>query len=199
MKRDQRTKDNREKIVQQGIELLSEHGYHGTGLKMILDAVHVPKGSFYNYFKSKEQFVAEIIDEFSRSLLERMDKYVAESQDPPVETIRSMYQKAIETIEQQDCSKGCLIGDLSAEIGGQSDICQDALQNANRQWQGRMSVLLEKAQEEGAIRDDIPAQQLAEIFWNHWEGALLRMKMEGNSKGVRATLDLLLDKLFQAP
>jgi len=31
-------------------------GYRDTGLKEILDIVSVPKGSFYHYFSSKEDF-----------------------------------------------------------------------------------------------------------------------------------------------
>ena len=36
------------------------HGYHGTGLSEVLASVHVPKGSFYNYFESKDAFVAAV-------------------------------------------------------------------------------------------------------------------------------------------
>ena len=32
-----------------------ENGYHGTGIKEVLDRVNVPKGSFYSYFASKEE------------------------------------------------------------------------------------------------------------------------------------------------
>ncbi|MDO9268572.1 MAG: TetR family transcriptional regulator, partial [Methylobacter sp.] len=36
---------NRENLLNQGVTLLMEQGYHGTGLKEILDAVQIPKGS----------------------------------------------------------------------------------------------------------------------------------------------------------
>ncbi|HSN23524.1 MAG TPA: TetR/AcrR family transcriptional regulator, partial [Methylomicrobium sp.] len=39
---------NRENLLSQGVALLMQQGYHGTGLKEILDAVQIPKGSFYN-------------------------------------------------------------------------------------------------------------------------------------------------------
>jgi len=55
---------NRENLLNQGVTLLMEQGYHGTGLKEILDAVQIPKGSFYNYFGSKENFGAEVIQHY---------------------------------------------------------------------------------------------------------------------------------------
>ncbi|MBM4202039.1 MAG: TetR/AcrR family transcriptional regulator, partial [Gammaproteobacteria bacterium] len=39
----------KEKLLDEGVSLLMEHGYHGTGLQDILQRVGVPKGSFYNY------------------------------------------------------------------------------------------------------------------------------------------------------
>jgi TetR/AcrR family transcriptional repressor of nem operon len=49
---------NRENLLNQGVSMLMGQGYHGTGLQEILDAVNIPKGSFYNYFGSKENFGA---------------------------------------------------------------------------------------------------------------------------------------------
>ena len=59
MNRPRRSVQTREALIEAGIEHLSVHGYHGTGIKQILDEVNVPKGSFYNFFASKEAFVAD--------------------------------------------------------------------------------------------------------------------------------------------
>ncbi|HEX8874632.1 MAG TPA: TetR/AcrR family transcriptional regulator, partial [Nitrosospira sp.] len=56
---------NRENLLNEGVVLLREQGYHGTGLQEILDAVNIPKGSFYNYFDSKEDFGAEVIQHYT--------------------------------------------------------------------------------------------------------------------------------------
>ena len=56
MTRTSKKQTNKENLLSQGVTLLMQQGYHGTGLKEILDAVQIPKGSFYNYFGSKENF-----------------------------------------------------------------------------------------------------------------------------------------------
>ncbi|MDB5769038.1 MAG: transcriptional regulator, TetR family, partial [Collimonas fungivorans] len=53
--------DTRATLLETGLRLFAEQGYNGTGIKEIVDATGVPKGSFYNYFKSKEDFGAEVI------------------------------------------------------------------------------------------------------------------------------------------
>ena len=50
MEKKLKSKNTREELIRQGVRLLREHGYHGTGIQKIVNAVNVPKGSFYNFF-----------------------------------------------------------------------------------------------------------------------------------------------------
>jgi TetR/AcrR family transcriptional repressor of nem operon len=55
----------REKLLDEGVLLLMEQGYHGTGLQELVQNVGVPKGSFYN--GSSRNFVGEFEGEYGRS------------------------------------------------------------------------------------------------------------------------------------
>ena len=65
---------NRENLLNQGVLLLTRQGYHGTGLKAILDAVQIPKGSFYNYFPSKEQYTAAVVGHYIAQFIAQLDR-----------------------------------------------------------------------------------------------------------------------------
>ncbi len=41
-------------LLQQGMAMLLRHGYHDLGIAALLDAVDIPKGSFYHHFTNKE-------------------------------------------------------------------------------------------------------------------------------------------------
>ena len=58
-------------LIESGLKLFSERGYHGTGIKEIVNSQGVPKGSFYNYFESKEDFIAEIVKHYE-GILEKL-------------------------------------------------------------------------------------------------------------------------------
>ena len=64
MARPRKSEQAKQQLLDVGVQMLTEQGYHGTGIKQILDAVGVPKGSFYNFFPSKEAFVASIIYQY---------------------------------------------------------------------------------------------------------------------------------------
>ncbi len=196
MGRPQRNQQVRRELLDTGMQLLSEQGYHGTGIKEVLDRVQVPKGSFYHYFDSKEAFTAEIITDYIEGLLKLMDTQLARSTSGPRETIRHLYSLMITEFERRGCIRGCLLGNLAAEIGASSQRCQKALQDAYRNWLRRFLPLIEAGQQQGEFRDDLDATLLADLFWNHWEGGILRMKMEGHAHGLRRNLDVLLDELM---
>lgn len=198
MSRPRRSESTREALLEAGIELLSEQGYHGTGLKQILDTVKVPKGSFYNYFPSKEQFTAEIIERYSEDLLNQFDAYLSSTSDDPKTRLHKVYNLMMASFEQQGCQKGCLLGNLAAEIAGKSAECQHAMQRTLQSWRRRCVGIFEAGQDAGQFRKDLPASELADLFWSTWEGGILRMKIDGNTRTLRQNLELLLDTLFKA-
>lgn len=198
MARPRQNEHRREDLLQKGIDLLAAHGYHGTGLKKILDTVEVPKGSFYNYFESKEHFVAEIIDQYSRNMLERLDHMIGEADDDPVVVLHRICSAMLAEVEKNG-QRGCLIGNLAAEIGTSSNCCRESMQRAYLSWKSRFIDLLASAQAKGLLRQDLPADVLCDMLWNTWEGALLRMKIDGSTAQLKQTVDVLLNHLFLPP
>lgn len=196
MARIRRSEKTREALLEQGINLLSEHGYHGTGLKLILDTVKVPKGSFYNYFPSKEHFVSEILDTYAANLLLQFDEYLTTTQDDPLLIVQKVYGSMISVFEAEGCLKGCLLGNMAAEIGAHSELCRVSMQKTLAAWKKRIVVVFENAQSQGIFRDDVSAEALADVFWCTWEGGILRMKIDGDTKVLRHSLDCVLTTLF---
>ena len=58
-------------------------GYHGTGVKDIVDAAGVPKGSFYNYFDSKEAFAIAALEQVAEGNLMQMRRILGDSSVSP--------------------------------------------------------------------------------------------------------------------
>lgn len=63
--------DKRELILAKGSQVMTRRGYHGTGVMEIVQAAGIPKGSFYHYFASKEDFALQALDFVYRPRLMR--------------------------------------------------------------------------------------------------------------------------------
>jgi len=201
MTRPRRSEQTREALITAGIDEISKHGYHGTGIKQILDVVNVPKGSFYNFFSSKEAFVAELIKEYSHNTLDTLNTFlqIQGEQLSPVEQLREIYKFGLNEFANSQFKKSCLIGSLAADVGAESSLCQQALQKAMDQWLGIFTAIFEQAQKVGELRTDVSAKELSTSYWSTWEGTLLKLKITADVKGASDTMEMMLTTFFKAP
>ena len=183
MARPKRNDNTREKLLEQGLKLFIDQGYHATGIKEVVDLVQVPKGSFYNYFDSKEQFGAEVIRHYSRWLIAHLAKSLNNSHDDALVSLKHFFAQEAE--RHQTHKVGCAIGNLGAELGASSQLCQDAMIEGLEGMKQQFLPTLKRGQAQGSIRQDIPAEELADFLIDAYEGALLRMQVKQSVEPIR--------------
>ncbi|SEO66333.1 TetR family transcriptional regulator C-terminal domain-containing protein [Nitrosovibrio sp. Nv6] len=189
---------NRENLLNQGVTMLMGQGYHGTGLQEILDAVNIPKGSFYNYFGSKENFGAEVIQHYIDPFITQLAAHLQQSETDALSAIQLYFTELIAELEKNQFKGGCLLGNLMGEIGDTSEVCQKSLQSAVNRYRKLLQSGLAKAQQQGTVRLDKSAEDMADLLLNSWQGALLRMKIEKSSAPVKQCCNQLLGEFFRA-
>jgi len=188
---------NREKLLDQGVNMLMAQGYHGTGLQEILDAVRIPKGSFYNYFDSKEAFCAEVIEYYIEPFIVQLQSHLQNPNADGLTALKVYFNELISELEKNQFKGGCLLGNLMGELGDNSQICRLALQKAVKRYRDLIKDGLIKAQHEGQVRTDLSAETMADLLVNTWQGVLLRMKIEKSVAPLQSCCDNLLDGYFK--
>lgn len=186
----------RERLLDHGVQLLMSQGYHGTGLKEILDTVKIPKGSFYNYFASKEEFAAEAITHYIETYILRLNIHMQNPQLDGLTALKNYYAELISELEQADYKGGCLLGNLMGEIGDTSEVCRRSLMDAVQRYSELQEIALSRAQQEGVVRLDRSARSMADLLVSSWQGALLRMKIEQSVQPLQECCQSLLDDYF---
>lgn len=188
----------RAKLLDQGVYLLMNQGYHATGINEIVNAVHVPKGSFYSYFDSKENFAAQAISHYIEPFIERLTRHLQHSQVDSLTALKNYYAELIVEVENYGYKGGCLLGNLMGEIGDTSELCNQALKSAVERYKLLQYKALVQAQKEGTVRTDRSAEVMANLLVNNWQGALLRMKIEQSVQPLQEFCDTLLNDYFVA-
>jgi len=195
MARPRQSEATRQRLLDEGVAAFLEHGYHGTGLKEVLDRVSVPKGSFYNYFESKEEFAAATIRHYADCLAGKMRQALDTAPDP-VTGLRHFFESLMADFESAGYVGGCLIANLGGELEG-SDICRETLASTFRGWRDSVTTALRQGQQLGLVRKDIDAVVLADLLTEAWEGAVIRMKIERSLEPLQRVLNRLLDDYFR--
>ena len=164
-----------------------------------MDEVSVPKGSFYNFFDSKEAFVAEVIGHYSCNLLSQLNDFIeGEGKSlSPVEQLRSIYRYSLKQYASHEFKKSCLVGSIATEISAESEMCRIELERAMKKWLKFFSVIFTEAQTQQLVRDDISPADMAAVYWAAWEGALIKMKMSADTKPVKKIMELMIETLLK--
>jgi len=69
-----KTTHKREDIINATIKLMSTQGYHATSMAQIIKEASVGAGTLYNYFKSKDILINEIVIQIKKELSETLEK-----------------------------------------------------------------------------------------------------------------------------
>lgn len=184
------------RLLDFGVQVLRDRGYHGAGLKEILDLAQIPKGSFYHYFKSKDHFGAAVIQHYTDKVIDECDLWMA---TPGVGGLTALTKYLVSFMERERSNgfaEGCLLGTLGAEIGGNGEVCLQALKIAMRRVQERFSEALQRGQKEGTVRTDLQASSMAALLLSAWEGAIMRMKVERSTDPLEEIFEHLVNRYF---
>ncbi|UZP66118.1 TetR/AcrR family transcriptional regulator [Desulfovibrio mangrovi] len=171
------SEETRQRIIEAGADLINRQGFNGTGLKEILDAAGVPKGSFYHYFKSKEAFGLAVVDYFAARFGNMFREVVADTSLSPLSRLNTILAIVEERFEKQECRQGCPIGNLAQEMGGLSDQFQVHLRQVIDRMAAAFGDLIRQGQEQGEVRPDLDPVETAYFIVSSWHGALIRMKV----------------------
>ena len=170
--------ETREALLQAGVEALTEKGFSATGIEEILSKVSVPKGSFYNFFESKEGFGLMLVERYADYFARKLDRFLLNEQQSPLLRLQSFVADARNGMKRHKYRRGCLVGNLGQEMGALPISFRKKLTEVFEDWQGRVAACLELAKNQGEIARDADCAILAACFWIGWEGAVLRAKLE---------------------
>lgn len=168
--------DVRRRLLHAGLELVHAHGFAASGVKDITDAAGVPKGSFYAYFPSKEAFAAAVLDHYWSDIESRLLP-ILESSGSTRERITHFFNALADEHEAGDFLLGCLVGNMSLELGGSSEPVRAELTRILGRWDDAVAACVRNGQVDSGVRTDRSADEIAASLIEAWEGAALRGKV----------------------
>lgn len=171
-------------ILAIGTDLILRNGYNNVGLNKILQEANIPKGSFYYYFKSKEDFGLQVIKYYSKNSLTFLNSYLTDSSKTPKERIISFFEDMKNVYITKEYKEGCLLGNCSLELSDMSDAFSNSVANELNKWQDSFEICIQEGQDNGSIKTDETAKMMSDFVLTTWEGSLLRMKSSKNTDSI---------------
>jgi len=172
--------DIKELILKEGADIIHLKGFHNTGINEILESAGIPKGSFYFYFKNKEDFGLQLIDYLSPHFSSQAQKHLFSPEKLYLKKMSSFFDEFEIYYEEQSCKMGCPIGNLALEMGDLNENFRKKLDEVMESMRHAVFDFLKGAQDNEEISPSLDILEVSDFIINSWEGALLRMKVRGD-------------------
>src|SRR5882757_3935618 len=174
--------ETRSRLLEKGGDLVSTRGFNATGVQEITAAAGVPKGSFYNYFESKEAFAVEVLGEYWDSIAKMYDPLLRDKETPPLQRIVYYFRALADFHKRHRYAVGCLIGNMALEVTPSSADVRAKLVTVYREWSEALADCLREAQARKELASTKDTKQLAAALIDTFEGTVMRAKVERSGK-----------------
>ncbi len=182
----------RQKLTAVAMELFEAHGYDSVTMEQIANSADVAKGTLYNHFPIKEALIAAWVHE---EIEHSREKLLTE-----VRTHRRFRSRILVFLAASrgwcEANKAYLpaylryrLLDLGATVPGGGMHTLDGVG-----W--TFAELIDEAQNDGELRDDLPAEQLAEFLAHMYLGVLLRW-LSGKTPDLNAEFETMLNLFLE--
>jgi TetR/AcrR family transcriptional repressor of nem operon len=188
--------DCREHLLEAGIAALHSKGFNGCGVQEITEAAGVPKGSFYNYFDSKEAFSVEALEHYWEQGAQKNLAVLSDESMPALTRLKTYFSQRGAVHAGGQFERGCMLGNLATEITGQSRLVRDRLAGLFAGWARVIGNCIREAQQNGEIDTDTDPMVLAGFIVNAWQGAIMRAKVDRDSTSVDQFMEVVFKQLL---
>ena len=189
--------NTRDRIIESGAEIIHRKGFNHTGIQEILTAAGVPKGSFYNYFKSKDEFGLQVIDYFLAHFKRIAIETLEDTRISPLSRIYAFLTAFMDYFESQSYAGGCPIGNLAQEMGDLSPAFRKRLSEAVDMMVDAYAQVLAAAQKDRKIPKNLDIKDTAGFIIASWHGAIIQMKLAQNLIPLKIHRKFIFDHILK--
>jgi AcrR family transcriptional regulator len=163
----------KQRIVQESTKLFLRKGFHGTTIKDITSAVDLTKGAIYWYFKSKDELLETILEEWERTFLDGLIGSNNAVTGTFLEKFKQYHKYSTEfAVNHREL---CVVwATLTAEVAGSGLKPESRFRNVLDRYIEFVRTLIERGKGEHSVKEDLDSYILANVVIGMHNGILLQ-------------------------
>lgn len=174
-RRERRTAETRERLFRAALDLFARKGFPETTVEDITEAADVGKGTFFNYFPSKDH----ILLAFGEMQLAKLEAAVAEVRASGASMPEFLRSLGVRMTQEPVRHPGIIRTLLQAYLS--STPVRTEMIELQKRVQALHSEIIRIGQERGEIRGDLPATEISNVFRQTIFGTLLMWSLHGDA------------------
>src|SRR5579863_9672122 len=164
----------RQRLVEAALFLFWQRGYTATGMAEILKRAKANSGSFYYFFKTKEELLLAVLEFYIESLQPVVMQPVFSAIEDPLERIFGVLEFYRRNLIATGCTYGCPIGRLALEIPEEQFRVHKRLADNFDGWSAAIEKCLEDARDR--IPENVNLKTLSKFVLTVMEGGVMQAR-----------------------
>ena len=186
-----RVSDAKDRLLEAAMDLVWSRSYGAVTVDDICAAAEVKKGSFYYFFKSKDELVAAALDAKWDEVRPDFDRIFSPSR-PALDRLRDafeyLYKRQKELHDKHNCVLGCPFSSVGTEIIAADRILRDSVQRMMKAKLRYFESALRDLQAEGLLNGQDPGI-LARQVYSYYEGTMAQARIANDLELLRGSYD----------
>lgn len=158
-------------ILQKVAPVFNKHGFVGTSMKTITDAVGLTKGAIYGNFKDKEELAIEAFNYNVRMIMSQVAARIR-AQESPLNQLFAMTNFYRNYLDFTDSNGGCPILNIGVDSNNQNERLLARVNEVIRKLERSMAEIILRGMQCGEMNTGVDAEQYSKRLFAMIQGAI---------------------------
>ena len=179
-------------LLDKGMALLWSKGYNATSVNDIVKEAGIPKGSFYFYFESKEDFAVKAIERYFALMFTPAKEILQNKSVSPKQRLLDFHEYRHSVLKNEmDCKMGCMACNLGSEMAEHNEKIRTTILNKEQFVLSLITEVIQEAQDYGEIDNSMNAEDIAAFIEDAGKGAMVSMKEMKSSYPIDNLMNMI--------
>lgn len=152
---------DRDEALNSALEAFWAKGYEATSMADLMDAMNLQKGSIYAAFGDKKKLFIESLQKYTETMYSHYVTVFKDASNAYAGLQQLLTKDVVEMTTDCKHRKGCFTNNTMVEMGPHCADIRGVLMDAATRAEKLFAKQIKQAQDDGDIRTDIPAEDLA--------------------------------------
>ncbi|MCB1735199.1 MAG: TetR/AcrR family transcriptional regulator [Gammaproteobacteria bacterium] len=173
-----------------------KHGYEGTSMTRLVEAMGIGSPSIYATFGSKENLFREAVGMYIAEEVSPAWQALEEIEDTHL-AVKTMIFRGIDTFSTAESPRGCLIVLGAANLGGAEDSVRAFLRNLRREFHDHLGARMQRGIRDGDVDESNDPSVLSECVIAFFAGLAIEAVDGTGQDALRRSAEFFCERLFK--
>jgi TetR/AcrR family transcriptional regulator, transcriptional repressor for nem operon len=186
-----KAEETRKYIIARAAPIFNKHGYAGTSMSQLTQAIKMTKGAIYGNFESKDEIALAAFDYSLNEISKRISE-VVHSEEDACDKLIALANYYMDSFAEISRKGGCPILNAAVDSDDVHELLKKRVESAIRNWMKTVVRIVAAGVKQDQIKPDVNPERFASLFVSLIEGGVLLSKTTGDAVHLSRNVDHLI-------